>query len=404
MKAHKILIVDDEPDNIKAIRNCLAESDRPYILYQALNGELAIKIASIETPDLIITDWEMPGMDGIELIKRLKLDETTSDIPIIMCTGVMTSSENLHTALMAGAVDYVRKPVDKIELIARVKSMLELSDSKKVIKERYFEIEQNMKFIHALIESIPHPFVYYQPDGVIKGCNRHFENLIGKSDQDITDSLLYDYASFANHDFHRYQDTSLISNGIATSYEYELGDQVFFFSKTLFYCSAEEPEGILCIMTNITALKHAHQEILENKKRELTANAIRLINMSEMNKALVVELEKIHDQPNEKKNELIRNAISRLNIKSTENIWHEFEIHFKNVFDSFYQTINQQFPDLTPGEIKLCAFLRLNLSSKEIAALTFQNPKSIDMARYRLRKKMNLEQDENLTEFLIKIN
>jgi len=84
MKTHKILIVDDDIANIRTIRKCIALSDESYTLYQALNGELAFSIANTEMPDLVITDWEMPGMDGIELIKTLKLNEATSEIPVIM--------------------------------------------------------------------------------------------------------------------------------------------------------------------------------------------------------------------------------------------------------------------------------------------------------------------------------
>jgi two-component system sensor histidine kinase/response regulator len=135
MKNYKILIVDDVPDNIKSIVDCFDESEEPYILYQALDGETAEAIAIMEKPDLIITDWEMPGMSGIELIKSLKSDPGTAEIPVIMCTGVMTTSQNLKTALLAGAVDYIRKPVDKIELSARVQATLRLAESYKEIKK-----------------------------------------------------------------------------------------------------------------------------------------------------------------------------------------------------------------------------------------------------------------------------
>jgi CheY-like chemotaxis protein len=404
MKSYKILIVDDEPDNIRAIRNCIERMGEFYTLYQALNGELALKIAIAEMPDLIITDWEMPGMDGIELIKDLKLNKITADIPVIMCTGVMTSSENLHTALNAGAVDYIRKPIDQIELIARVKSMLELSNSRKELHQKYILIKQSNQFIQTLVESIQHPFVYYYLDGTIKGCNHQFEHLLGMAVRDLLETKLYDLKYFSVSSCHREKDSILINQKAIMPYECELAGKFFILSKTLFYNSTSEPEGIMCIMTDISDLKKVHHEIVESKKRELTSNAIRLINISEMNNTLIADLEKIHDQPDEKKSELIRNITNRLSVKPSENIWNEFDTHFRNVFDSFYKTIIQQFPDLTPGELKLCAFLRLNLTSKEIAALTFQIPKSIDQARYRLRKKMNLDQDENLTEFLMKIN
>jgi signal transduction histidine kinase len=86
-------------------------------------------------PDLIITDWEMPGMSGIDLIKKLKNNKMTFDIPVIMCTGVMTSSKNLMTARNVGAADYIRKPIDKIELLAITKANLHLADNYRKIKD-----------------------------------------------------------------------------------------------------------------------------------------------------------------------------------------------------------------------------------------------------------------------------
>ena len=117
MQTYKILIVDDEIEHLESIIEIIEETDMPYSILQACTGDIALIITEKEIPDLIITDWEMPGMNGIELIKLIKKNEKTRDIPIIMCTGVMTDSKNLETALQAGAVDYIRKPIDKIELI-----------------------------------------------------------------------------------------------------------------------------------------------------------------------------------------------------------------------------------------------------------------------------------------------
>ncbi len=403
MKPHKILIVDDEPANIRVIQSCIAESGKPYTLYQALNGELAIRIAKAEIPDLIITDWEMPGMDGIELIKCLKKDDSTSEIPIIMCTGVMTSSENLNTALLAGAVDYVRKPVDKIELLARIQSMLILSDSRKAQKEKYLVIEQNNNFINALMGSIPHPLVYYSLDGEIIRCNRRFESLLKINDQIATGLSVYNYFDSANASFHQEQDKKLVIDLIDITYEGEFDGHNYIFSKTFLYNPNIELEGIMCVLTDVSELKQAHKEILDSNKRELTSAALRLIQLSELNNCLISDLEKINTYTDDKSSELLRQTITKFNLNSNENFWQEFESRFVNVYESFYCKLNQMFPDLSPGDKKLSALLRLNLSSKEIASITFQNPQSVDMARYRLRKKLNLKQEENLIEFLMNI-
>ena len=134
MAEKKILIVDDESTHLEIIVDVLEEEGSVHRILQAFNGEVAFTIAEKEVPDLIITDWDMPQMDGIQLLYHLKSSEKTKDIPVIMCTGVMTSSENLETALNAGAVDYIRKPVDRIELVARTRANLRLSENYKKIK------------------------------------------------------------------------------------------------------------------------------------------------------------------------------------------------------------------------------------------------------------------------------
>ena len=99
-----------------------------YEMLNASNARLALKIANSVVPDLIVTDWEMPEMNGIEFINALKKNDLTKDIPVIMATGIMMTSDDLNLALSSGAVDFIRKPIDKIELIARVRTVLELSD------------------------------------------------------------------------------------------------------------------------------------------------------------------------------------------------------------------------------------------------------------------------------------
>lgn len=129
--AKKILIVDDEPENLQLIVESIEKMEQQYNILLANNAIKAITIIKDEVPDLIITDWEMPGLDGIDLIKMVKEDPSISHIPILMCTGVMVTAEHLKAALEAGAEDYIRKPFDRIELNARLNTMMKLSDSVK---------------------------------------------------------------------------------------------------------------------------------------------------------------------------------------------------------------------------------------------------------------------------------
>jgi two-component sensor histidine kinase len=153
LRKYKILVVDDSPDNLRTLVGQMERMALDIQSLQETSARNALEIARMETPDLIITDWEMPDMSGIEFIEALKNDKHTSKIPVIMCTGIMTSSINLQTALDAGAVDYVRKPIDPVEFQARVGSMLQLADSFQTI-ERHVKLVETQK--EALLSEVHH--------------------------------------------------------------------------------------------------------------------------------------------------------------------------------------------------------------------------------------------------------
>lgn len=133
-RMQEILIVDDELENLRTLEAAFKHSQN-YRLLRANTAELALKIIRKHNPCLVITDWDMPDMSGIDLIKSIKSNPETESIPIIMCTGVMTSAENLSIALDAGAIDYVRMPIDPIEIQARVRTALNLTESLEKIKK-----------------------------------------------------------------------------------------------------------------------------------------------------------------------------------------------------------------------------------------------------------------------------
>lgn len=134
MNPAKILVVDDMSIITDLISSVLTETNKEIQTIKAYNGRTACKIALSEQPDLIIMDWEMPEMSGYEALTKLKKNETTKDIPVIISSGI-THAGNVQKALEAGAIDYIRKPIERVELIARVQSVLALSDAFKKIKE-----------------------------------------------------------------------------------------------------------------------------------------------------------------------------------------------------------------------------------------------------------------------------
>lgn len=130
-----ILIVDDQKETIRMVATQLMAKNSNLKVINAINGEIAYSIAEEEIPDIILMDWDMPVMNGIEATRMLKKNEVTHQIPVIMATGRMTSSEDLQMALEAGAVDYVRKPIDIVELSARINTALRISDQSQAIQE-----------------------------------------------------------------------------------------------------------------------------------------------------------------------------------------------------------------------------------------------------------------------------
>lgn len=150
MDKQKILIVDDDPATLESIVKCYIESREPYELFQALNGEMGFQIVQKTLPDLVLTDWEMPVTDGLQLIAKMQAVEAFRDIPVIMVTGFFLSPHDLRTALSVGAVDYIRKPIDKTELLARTKTMLRISTAGKIIRKQeddrlHTELKNNKK-------------------------------------------------------------------------------------------------------------------------------------------------------------------------------------------------------------------------------------------------------------------
>jgi DNA-binding NarL/FixJ family response regulator len=100
----------------------------------------------------------------------------------------------------------------------------------------------------------------------------------------------------------------------------------------------------------------------------------------------------------------IKKVAHELQKSQEDEIWKEFSHRFKEVHGEFYNTLLLKFPTLTPNELKLCAFLRLNMSSKDIAELTGQRVSTLETARYRLRQKLGIANSEvNLITFLSSI-
>ncbi|WP_282875000.1 response regulator [Pseudomonas peli] len=116
-----ILIVDDTPDNLALLSDALDEVG--YMVLVALDGLSALSRIQRRRPDLILLDAMMPGLDGFETCQRIKADPATADIPVLFMTA-LTDSEHVVKGFEAGGLDYVTKPINAEEVLARVASHL----------------------------------------------------------------------------------------------------------------------------------------------------------------------------------------------------------------------------------------------------------------------------------------
>ena len=130
---HKILIVDDEPLDVKRLEANLSRED--YSVIHAYGGQEALEKVETEPPDIILLDIMMPGIDGYEVTRRLKASTKTRDIPIILITS-LTGSDDKAKGMEAGADEFLNKPVNTTELPVRIKSLILLKEYQEQLKSR----------------------------------------------------------------------------------------------------------------------------------------------------------------------------------------------------------------------------------------------------------------------------
>lgn len=281
---YNILVVNDQEPDFLVIASYLKLSVSKYVVHKASNGKIACEIVPKLKPDLIIMDWDMPVMDGIKATQEIKGNDEIKDIPIIMLTAVNRSSENLKTAFKAGAIDFVRHPIDKIEFLARVKSVLLLSEyyKQKVIAEQ-------------------------------------------KAKQLLEDNFK-----------HRMHELSLIA-------------------------------------------------ISSSKQKNLLTN-------------LKKETENLNNENSYSKLVSIKRMLKSFDEKDED--WLLFKKSFEALFDGYFERLDSIHSNLTPNEKRLCAYLKANIPSYDIARLLNISMEGIKKNRYRLRKKLELLTEENLEDYL----
>jgi len=288
-KKNTILLADDEPQNIEVLFNSLESED--YNIIVANDGQQAIELSQQIMPDVIIMDWDMPNVNGIEAVVAIRTNADTTNIPIIMATGKMIGMENMIIAFDAGVNDFLQKPLDPIEIIVRVRSMIRYYDSFKK--------------------------------------NINYEKQIAKQKIDLL------------------------------------------------------------------------KEEIEVNKQELLRITNHAIQLNKFNINFLNNLEKIKNVV-PSNFDLIDKMVTEIKLNKAMINWEEFDVLFNKVNVSYIDKLTERYPELSKNERRLCVFLKLNLSNKDISVLTLQSEDALKKARYRLKQKLGIG-NQRLANFLQKI-
>jgi DNA-binding NarL/FixJ family response regulator len=140
------------------------------------------------------------------------------------------------------------------------------------------------------------------------------------------------------------------------------------------------------------------QNEIEFKESQLSALTLQMIQKNELLQELKEKLENSNGAS-------VDASVSKIINKglTQDKEWTDFNKHFESINKNFYSRIKQAFPDISPNELKICALIKMNLSIKEMASILNISPDSVKTARYRLRKKLNLNTEDNLTDFILNL-
>ena len=146
-----LLVVDDAPANIQVVQSILKDE---YKIRVATSGEKALELVKVKPlPDLVLLDVMMPGLDGYQVCERLKADQETREIPVIFLTG-LTNADDETRGLEVGALDYIRKPFSPAIVKARVRTQLQLRDSREELNRRLQAVNHELELASRIQRSI----------------------------------------------------------------------------------------------------------------------------------------------------------------------------------------------------------------------------------------------------------
>jgi PAS domain S-box-containing protein len=214
--ASTILIVDDEPAVRQGLGKVLAAEG--YTVVPAASGAEALVKAAELIPDLVLLDVEMPGLDGLEVCRRLRADPTLAEVPVIMVTSLANRGSRLQ-GFEAGADDFMSKPFDEIELLARVRSITRLNRYRQLLQAQEALRESEERY-RTLFENALIGIYRTTPDGRVLAANSTLIQMLGYTSFDDLAALNQEQDSFTARQPRRLFEKLVERTGAITGLEY----------------------------------------------------------------------------------------------------------------------------------------------------------------------------------------
>jgi len=254
---YKIAIIDDNLDDIFAIKKMLFKINSEYAIVTFIDPEEALKVLTQVTVDCIILDYFFPVMNGLEFITEFRKNQKI-DTPIIFLTGQGNEKVAVES-IKTGAFDYIVK--------SEISGGLLNTAIVKGIQQRDFDSKEKSynEFIRTMIDIIPVPLFYKDRQGSYLGCNKAFEDLVGKNKEEIVGKTVYEVSKNGAKTFED-MDRQLFTNPGTQTYEYVYQNnhdekKYVVFKKVTYNDSLGEVNGIIGIVDDITEIKIRETEL-----------------------------------------------------------------------------------------------------------------------------------------------
>lgn len=320
MNLPKILIVDDRQFDRILYKEYLGEGN--YAFSELDDGENILQTLAEFQPNLILLDWQMPRVSGLEALKIIKKNQAYKNIPVIIITG-LEDEKVMEEAFDYGSIDFLNKPVTNIELNARVLNAISLQDAIKQMASQ----KEELSSLNAIIQEQKKEL---EKSLEIKTQRMASDRDIFQNDMDVKNKKLLS----------KELDTTKLINDIKSI-------------KSL--------------------LQSCHYDLkIENKDSKVL-----------------------------RKLKTIERDIDHLELHN--NGLEDFKEAFESIDTDFYKNLTHINPRLTPNDLKNCAYIKMNLDNYEVAKILNVELKSLQMTRYRLKKKLKLDEKTHLREFILSI-